>query len=358
MPKSSNTDGTGNTGNTGDQVQVQARAEALWPQIAAELELPVMGVGFRRLQVNSRRQDWRSVLQITLPQGERFVLRADFDQGPSAHAAELLNRHRAAASGLRALPGVSAPAILWQHPEQPFYLMEFAAGDTAFRSLAASTYGFGDRAAVLRRIGQAVAALHQVSEVGTRQFWPKPFFARISDRAQALRQGQIALPRPNKFLGLCALLHRLGRAARGQSFAAAVEHGDLHMRNILINDGEGAEAAEVAFIDFSNHKGIFPQRDLATLWLANCPDHLAQEGQEPGFGLVAQADWEAFQRGYGAELVTDPVFRFFFALRLYQSWLLLAQSPRPLAPKAKQLVESYVQVYTALLAAEQPEAGG
>ncbi|MEP2717550.1 phosphotransferase [Pseudophaeobacter sp.] len=151
--------------------------------------------------------------------------------------------------------------------------MEFAPGGTAFRALEATEYGLGDRGEMLQAIGQAVAALHRVSGVGKRQFWPKPFLTRIFDRAQAVRSGQIQLPRHHKFLGLCALLHRLGRVARGQSFDAAVEHGDLHLRNILI----GAETT--SFIDFSNHKGIFPQRDLATIWLANCPDHLAQEGR-------------------------------------------------------------------------------
>jgi aminoglycoside phosphotransferase (APT) family kinase protein len=324
----------------------QTRAEALWVEIAAELGLPVTDARFRRLQVNSRRQDWRSVLQISLPDGARFVLRADFDQRPAPAFSEVLNRHRAAATGLRARPGVSAPAILWQHPDQPIYLMEFSAGDTAFRSLAASSYGIGDRAALLQRIGEAVAALHQASGVGQRQFWPKPFFSRISEHAQALREGQIALPRPNRFLGLCALLHRLGRAARGCAFEAAVEHGDLHLRNILISE------SEVSFIDFANHKGIFPQRDLATLWLANCPDHLAQEGQAPGYGLVAEADWSAFQRGYGAELVTDPVFRFFFALRLFNAWLQLAQKPQPLDAKSTEQAEAYVRVFKSLLAEE------
>lgn len=325
---------------------IQARAEALWPQIATQLGLPAAGARFRRFQVNSRRQHWRSVLEVRIPQGDRFVLRADFDGSPSSPFAGILQRHRAAAAAMKPVHGVSAPAILWQDPEQPYYLMEFAPGDTAFRALEAADYGLGDRAAVVQNIGLAVAALHRVSAVGERQFWPKPFLTRISKRAQAVRSGQIELPRPQKFLGLCALLHRLGRAARGHCFDAAVEHGDLHLRNILISD------ETTSFIDFSNQKGIFPQRDLASIWLANCPDHLAQDGQAPGYGLVAQADWAAFQQGYGRDLVNDPVFRFFFARRLFKAWLLLAQKPRPRDQKAVQLADRYLQVFNALLAEE------
>jgi aminoglycoside phosphotransferase (APT) family kinase protein len=330
--------------------QIQARAEALWPQIAAELGVPVADASFRRLPVNSSRQHWRSVLEIKLPQGERFVLRADFDGCPPSPFAAILARHRAAVAGLKSEPGVSAPAILWQDREHPYYLMEFASGDTALRALHATEYGLGDRAAVLQNIGQAVAALHRVSGVGRRQFWPKPFLTRISERARAVRSGQVELPKPHKFLGLCALLHRLGRAARGQDFDAALEHGDLHLRNILLCEDT------TCFIDFANHRGIFPQRDLATLWLANCPDHLAQEGRAPGYGLVAQADWAAFQQGYGRDLENDPVFRFFFARRLFKSWVMLAQKPRSPDPqaiqRAERLAEIYLQVFNALRAAE------
>lgn len=326
--------------------EVQARAEALWPRAATSVGLPEAGATFRRLQVNSRRQGHRSVVEVRLPDGDRFVLRADFDAERSHRFANVLARHRSAVEGLRPLSGVSAPAILWEDPQNPYYLMAFAPGDTAFRRLEASDYGFGARGAVLRQIGQAVAALHRVSEVGERQFWPKSFLTRISACAQAVRGGQLAVPKPNRFLGLCAFLHRAARRARQQSFIGAVEHGDLHLRNMLMTD------SMVSFIDFSNHKETYPQRDLASIWLANCPDHLAKDGREPGYGLVAKEDWAAFQDGYGANLVDDPVFRFFFALRLFTSWSLLTKKPQPLDVKALRRADAFVAVFDALLAEE------
>ena len=337
---------------------VQAQAEALWPQIATQLGLPVSDARFRRLQVNSRRQLQRSVLEITAAGGQRYVLRADIGVPLSDHFERVLDRHIAAAQNLRARPGISAPEVLWRAPDSPCFLMEYAPGDTAFRTLDATDYGLGNRADVLHQLGQAVAGLHDVSALGTRQFWPKSLLARVTDQARAARSGQLKLPRPHKFLGLCALLHRLGRAARGREFIAAVEHGDLHLRNILMSP------ERVSFIDFSNHKGIFPQRDLATIWLANCPDHLARDGRAPGYGLVAQADWQAFQAGYGQDLVGDPVFRFFYALRLFNAWLLLVKqhgaAEVPAEPglgeraqeKTLRRADQFVEVFNALLSAE------
>ena len=85
------------------------------------------------------------------------------------------------------------------------------------------------------------------------------------------------------------------------------------MRNVLLS-GE-----DLWFIDFANHSGIYPQRDIANFWLANGMFHLIAPEDEgevaAGFCMVAQADWAAFERGYGAgPKPDDPVFQFLFAL--------------------------------------------
>ena len=325
---------------------VVARTQALWPKAASMAGLPEAGASFRRLQIRSTKQHCRSAVKVSTPNGKNYVLRAEFDEYDSARFLQNLERHKAAAEALKSETGVSVPAILWQDLENPYLLMEFAAGDTAFRELVLTEYGFGDRQAVVQRIGKAVAALHRVSEIGEKQFWPKPYLDRVSEQAQALRAKHLRIPKPNRFLGLCAYLQRAGRDARGHRYTAAIEHGDLHLRNILVSD------ATVSFIDFSNSKGALPQRDLANIWLANCPDHLAKEGQEPGYGLVAKADWDAFEEGYGAGITGDPVFRFFFALRLFKIWLLFTGKSHLLDKKDTKIIEALVQVYLSLVADE------
>lgn len=185
-----------------------------------------------------------------------------------------------------------------------------------------------------------------MSALDRRRFWPKPFLTGVAEQAQKVRDGTLAVPRPKKFLGLCAYLHRQGRRARGRSFRAAVEHGDLHLRNMLMTPDL------VSFIDFSNHDSSFPQRDLASLWLANCPDLLASEGQAAGFGGVAEADWRAFAQGYGSDPAEDPVFGFFYALRLLRIWRQLAERRRPLDHRSQRQLEAVAAVFETLRAAE------
>ncbi|WP_260101185.1 phosphotransferase family protein [Phaeobacter inhibens] len=325
---------------------VQAHARAFWPRIASDLGLAAEGARFRQLLVNSRYQHVRSVQEVKTATGQRYVLRAAFDETNAAGQFKSLDRHQQASARLSAVPGVSSPSILWRDRDSVVVLMEFAEGDTAYRALSLSEYGFGDRAEVLRRIGHAVAALHRVSDVGEQRFWPKSFLKQVSTQAEAVRAGQFHVLKPKRFLGLCALLHRAGRSARGQVFRGAVEHGDLHLRNVMMSD------TDVSFIDYSNHKGIFPHRDIANIWLSNCPDHLAANGRQPGFGGVASADWVAFEDGYGMRLTADPLFRFFFIWRLFKLWSALAARPSDQHRRTTDVVAGAQNVLDALLEAD------
>lgn len=324
-----------------------AQCRALWPEAAQALDLPAEGVRFRQLRTNSRLAHRRAVFAVTVPQRGAFVLRADFAQEEKSRLISFLDRHRRAADAVAEVEGVNVPRILWQQADSANVVMEFVEGATVFQELSLAEYGVASRDDVLTRVGRSVAALHNSDSAGTRRFWPKVFLERVGRHAQAVRSGKLDLPRPKRFLGLCAYLHRAGRQARGQAFQGALEHGDLHFRNILI----APEA--VSFIDFSNSDAVFFQRDLANLWLANCPDHLATSARDVGFGAVAAADWAAFEAGYGTGFTKDPVFRFFFAFRVFTLWVRQGERPRDEMEKAKRVVQGLNRVFGALQKEEE-----
>ncbi len=322
---------------------IQARTEAFWPKIASDLGLDGTDVRFWRMKVNSRFEDRRCVLGVKLTDGRVVILRADFEEERMNRFARIVDHHRAAAQGLKDVVGVSVPQILWQDAKHCFIAMEFAPGETAFRELELCDFGLGDRAQTMERIGDAVAKLHNCSSTQRRQFWPKHNLERVAQRAQAVRSGVRPIRKKAKFLGLCAYLHRAGRRARGVSFEGAIEHGDMHLRNILVTEDT------VSFIDFANHANSVPQNDIANLWLANCPDHLAQPGMDVGYGRIAQADLTAFAKGYGRDVSIDPVFQFCFAMRLFKVWQRLPTPGEQMDQRAQAMAVGLVSVFDNLI---------
>lgn len=317
---------------------MQRKTEALWPQIARDLGYVESVDKVRPMTVNSKFIDSRCVLALTLSSGEELVLRADYAEDRVDRFHNIIARHRSATDGLKHVDGVSVPKILWQHPTRHFMLMQYAKGETAFRELDLCDLGLGDRAGILERVGRAVSALHLCSATQERKFWPKHHLNRVAARAQEVRSGDAPIRKQPKFLGLCAYLHRAGRRVRGASFQGAIEHGDLHFRNILIDD------ACVSFIDFANFQNSVPQNDIANLWLANCPDHLVSPGEPEGYGRVAEADWQAFLYGYGRDVRTDPVFQFCYAMRLFQTWHRLPAPTEKLSTRGEEMVNGVVSV--------------
>ncbi|MCG7628781.1 aminoglycoside phosphotransferase family protein [Epibacterium sp. MM17-32] len=313
--------------------EAERRAVALWPRIAEEMGLPAEDTAFSMMLVNSSGRDQRAVLGVRTTTGQRFVLRAEFaTDNVSAHMKHL-ERHRMAAQALRDVPGVNVPALLWQDETRPYALFEVAPGETAHRELTFASYGIADRASLLRRIGGAVAALHDTGTPQDRRFWPREYLREVAACATRVRAGDIALRKPKRFLGLCAMLHRFANRARGEAYRAVALHGDLHFRNILMTQDL------VSFIDFSAAGAGCNHIDLVNLWQAKLPENLTEHGQQRDFGCVAAADWQAFESGYGQALTEDPVFQFIYLYRLYKVWRKL---PPPGGEMAQWEQEAFV----------------
>lgn len=285
--------------------------------------------------------------ELSFPDGEaRLILRIDSNSRSAVRRMGYLDRHQQAWDDLQQSESVYVPEILWRDPQGGAVLMTYAQGDTADRELDLSELGLSDRSHLFHRIGCAVSELHRVSKSDVRRFWPRRFIQNVQEQAEAVRSGHLHLKRPKRFLGLCAYLHRAARAAQGQTFVGAVEHGDLHMRNILVSE------TTITFIDFTNQNRTYHHRDLASLWLANGMKHLPiTTGAEPGFGLIARQDLDAFETGYGMRVSEDPIFRFFYALRLQENWL-RAHNGYLSQAKLERRVEVCVKVLEALLASE------
>ncbi len=301
--------------NSPEAQSVRARAIRFWPEIAAALSFPPEDVQFFPLRSNSRNFHKLCVLDVRVPKHGRFVLRGDFGDKPVERRQAVLARHKKAQVRLNDTPGVFVPEILWHSADYSCILMEFVAGETVDRELGFADLGLGSRPEILQQVGQATAALHGVLRHEERLFWPKFYLPRVVRWAGEVRSGELDVFNRHKFLGLCAYLHRMARRAKGRPFIAGDKHGDFHFHNVM------ASKEGIHFIDFSDDGGSVQLDDIANLWMANL---LQGELDDPlvtdGYGGVSDTDWRAFEYGYGADVLADPVFHFVYGMHLLKFW--------------------------------------
>jgi Ser/Thr protein kinase RdoA (MazF antagonist) len=228
-------------------------------------------------------------------------------------------------------------------------IQSFVPGDSGRKALAWARFGLGDRRDILRRCGRYAAALHRGGMDQTGGFRPGRFLGKVSERAAKVREGAVAMPRPKRFLGLCAYLHRAGRRCRNAPAQLCRTHGDFHLLNLIVTDDR------LTAIDFRSRGRDHGYRDLARFWL-NAGDAFDPTGSEAlGFAGLPLADLQAFEEGYGRRAHEDPVFVFLFAVQMYGEWCKLAGPGGKLRPDQRQQLNRLTSRLDALQAAERLE---
>ncbi|MEX0351443.1 MAG: phosphotransferase family protein [Paracoccaceae bacterium] len=326
------------------QTLLEDQAAQLWRDVASEIGWPAQPVSIRALKLDSNRSV--AVCKVTGPNVESVILKGEFGRFHSDRLSRDLEALRQAGIVLSAHPDLSVPEVLWSDPTRGVSIQTFVPGDSGRKALAWARFGLGDRRDILRRSGRYAAALHRggIDQVGG--FRPGRYLNGVSKRAKHVRQGLVSMPRPKRFLGLCAYLHRAGRRCRSAPAQMCRTHGDFHLLNLIVADDQ------LTAIDFRSRERGYGYSDLARFWL-NAGDAFDPLDQEAlGFAGLPKTDLLALEEGYGRRAHEDPVFVFLFAHQMFKEWSKLAELGGKMRPDQRQQLIRLTSRLDALKAAE------
>lgn len=326
-----------------------AMAPEIWAEVAGRVGWPASGCHVHSLKLYCSPVSVRGVFRVTHPDGRFVVLKLDLlPQAPERFRRQIENTRRAGWA-LARFPQFGVPDILWSDAGRGVTVQSFIPGDTGRRALAWADYGIGARDDLLRRIGQYAGALHRSTAEASIGFSARHYLRGVRGRAAALRAAQLALPRPKRFLGLCAYLHRAARRCSGAELAICQTHGDFHLLNLIVSD------ASITAIDFSFRPPAPALRDLSRFWLSSGGAFDLTDGQQAGLAGLPAQDLAAFEDGYGRLLTADPAFPFFLAYQIYLEWSKFAARPAGLTSSEQAQLRRYVKMLEALLLREGSE---
>ncbi|KUP91856.1 phosphotransferase [Tritonibacter horizontis] len=241
-----------------------------------------------------------------------------------------------------------APMVL-ARPEQRLLVLEHVAGPTAHARLAAADVGLDRRDAVIQACAGWLRQLHdRAGQTGAHLpgFTGAALLRRVRRRAREVRDGGREVVFPKRFLGLCALLHRVIGDADGAPCRQGLRHGDAHARNFIFGgaalcaiDPLPREVGPVAF-DLT--------RFMTRLAYSFGGDPDAEAPGPAGLAGLPKVDWQALEAGYGAAIETDPVVRALLCQQLFNDWLGMPAARDARSPSQQRRITQIATMFEAI----------
>ncbi len=267
--------------------------------------LPTDGWNAHRL---SRRDDavmHRVVVKLTAPGRAPLVTKLVFRPHDRDAFAKSADRQRAVTAAMG--QGAHIHAV---DPDVQMVLMDFVPGETLFDLCTGRKVA--DHARALKVAGHWVDRFHRHDRFEPRRFQPKFTLSHLHKLHGSVRDGTFRIPQRKAFQAF--LQHTIESAPEPEDCTtiAAVGHGDLNMRNILI-DGDQA-----CGLDYGA-PGLLPVgHDLARLFC-----HYGTLCAAPGArgdGPLPGIDLGPFFNGYTLTGPDDAVVAFLCKARLIRDW--------------------------------------
>lgn len=287
------------------EADLAVAALALWPGLAAQIGADPAAW---RAAPLARREDARVatvLLRLDGPDGRGLVLKHQrrpeegFAEAMAAHL-EAMELYPEGVPALHALDIAARACVMDLAPGQPLSLRLEGATREA-------------QAGLLRRAGAWLDGYHRATLGATRVFQPK-FTLRYLDTVRGeVLDGSRQVARKERFLACIETIFAMATRYEGQHTVTARSHGDLHLRNLLL-DGEGCLG-----IDFAAGRVVPVGHDIARLLtdyaILHAPQaEIAQGEVLPGFAR------EAFFEGYRLAGPDDPSVGLLLRNRVLAEW--------------------------------------
>lgn len=287
-------------------------ALSLWPSLATSADLyPDEWVS----SVVSMRSDAR-VQRVVLAMArgsETLIYKYEAEPKRRDFFLQQIEAQQQAFTGLQSHPSAFVPEILAFDEGHQATVMSYAQGETlakVFENTDVSSHPES-----LEQAGRWICAFHSTFVDESRIFQPKFTMRFLRERMQQVKAGSVKVARQNLFLKYATLFLDQESEYEGQSTTSARTHGDLHLRNILVQTS-GATTG----IDFGHSKPAPVGHDLARLLVDYATLFGAQKGVDQGALLSEQAT-HAFFKGYTLVDANDTSVRCQMRMRIFADWL-------------------------------------
>lgn len=288
---------------------LERSAADAWREIAPKAGLTLSGWNFEPI---SKRENGRSSTIVLLAEHENGVRYALRHQAKPIDPDAFERHYRMQVSAFDAFPrspSLIMPRPIIADPDLQTSLSEYCDGAPLSDLMRLHEGDVEGRLALLRRAGAWLDAFHRCQIVERRKFQTKYTTNRYKRVRDEILAGRRDVAAEQSILQGIEYLLNIAADYTGQETVSARQHGDLHMRNLIVSEDR------VAGIDVTKSDGAPVGFDVAKLLLDYAS--VIEAGESASAGQILSRDAkDAFFDGYTLVGPDDPSVNFLMVPRV------------------------------------------
>ncbi|MCF6314801.1 MAG: aminoglycoside phosphotransferase family protein [Marinosulfonomonas sp.] len=320
-----------------DKDAIQANGDAIWPRLIQELGLTPANYDPETIKLRTISGDSRIVILLSGKGVKNLIFKAEYPVGAPKNFQIEIDGHKRAYEAMKTADHLHIPDILIADTKTQSQIIEFAPGRPAHELLDLAAIGLGDRHEILERCGAWISTFHQNTFVRFNPVNPDAMLKSMAWHEDAVKSRKLEVPRRDLFLEYAAKIPAVAETIRGQETRVSATHGDMHLRNLLLDN------KEVYGIDFSAMREVPTAHDVAKFLIRYGTyfyDDLDKDGADP----FSPGDMDAFYQGYGAQYRDDPALTYLLPIELLMEWTLIPKEKSERSPNAQKRLHGVLRM--------------
>jgi len=279
--------------------ELEHSAEKAWVSLLNQADLPADGWTLKQLSKRDDPHSARIVYLATQADGGKYIYKHQLRPITSEAVKRQFEVHKRVFDTFPKLPEHQVPEPICLDAETQSCLLSHIDGEPLADPMMRAMNDLPAQMDLLKRAGAWLDSFHRPHLDERRIFQPKFTLRHLREFRASIESGQREVPAKPLILRGIAHMETIAPQFEGQQTVSCLQHGDLHMRNLIVSD------QMIGGIDFTKSGAAPVGHDIAKFLLDYTRFMRPAQDISPGH-VVPQDAVEAFFDGYKLTGPDDP----------------------------------------------------
>ncbi|NIZ60536.1 hypothetical protein DL239_06050 [Sedimentitalea sp. CY04] len=279
--------------------ELERSAETAWVSLLDQADLPADGWTLKQLSKRDDTHSARIVYRAMHVDGGAYIYKHQLRPTNSGSVKQQFEANKHVFDTFPNTPEFKVPEPIYLDENTQSCLLSHINGEPLSDPMLRAMNDSAAQMDLLKRAGAWLDRFHRSHLDERRTFQPKFTLRHLREFRASIESGQREVPAKPLILRGIAHMEAIAPQFKGQQTVSCLQHGDLHMRNLIVSD------QSIGGIDFAKSGAAPVGHDIAKL-LLDYTRFMRPSSDIPAGQVVPQDAVEAFFDGYQLTGPDDP----------------------------------------------------